>query len=274
MLKSKFKKLIAVILTVLTALSVIAFTPVTADAAATVTTAKQKTYNYYDQSGNHYYATYYMPKINMNTGDVKAVNAEMASVCNKIFSEANESAKNQTTLVISGLNYSATTKNNVLSIIIDVQCIWGGIHDYYVYNVNAVTGKRMNNEQVASAFGTNYDNAKNAVKWTIKDKFYHLNTNTKRMTACQSARDKSITNNNLNKTKLYAGANGLHAMYGYFWFAGAEYYLTTTTVYATNPTVNAHGTNNGAQITWGKVSGVPKYRVYKKVNGVIIKEEG
>ena len=61
-MKSKmFKKSIAVILAVLTALSVLAFAPVTADAAAIVTTASQKTFTI---RGTSY--SYYMPKINLS----------------------------------------------------------------------------------------------------------------------------------------------------------------------------------------------------------------
>lgn len=268
MLKSKMKKSIAVILSVLTILSVLVFVPVTADAAATVTTVKQKTYNYYDGVGNHCYANYYMPKINMNTADVRAVNAEIASICNSYFVSADSCAKEKTSLMVDSLTYSTATRSNVVSVLIDAKYVWNSFHEYYVYNVNAVTGKRMNNEEVASAFGTNLSNAKNAVKWTIKDKFYHLDANTKRISSWESARNKSITNSNLNNIMLYAGNNGMHAVYGYFWIAGAESYLATTTVYNPSyPTVNVHGTNNGAQVTWTKVAGVPKYRVYKKVNG-------
>ena len=102
----------------------------------------------------------------------------------------------------------------------------------------------------------------------IKDEFYNLSAAAKKNSPWQTQRSRSITDSNLNNTVLCAGPNGLKAYYYIYWIAGAERYVHNTLVYSTsNPTVNAHGTNNGAQITWGKVSGVPKYRVYKKVNG-------
>ena len=258
MLKSKFKKTTAIILAVLTALSVLAFAPVTADAAATVSTAKSLSYNG---------ITYYMPQINFNSTDVRQINSEIKSVCNPVFTDIQNAARYGYSTGCNHMDYSSMTKNNILSVVIKIRYD-GGHTRYYVYNINPYTGKRLSYDQVASAFGTSYSNAKKVVKWTIKDKFYHLDSNTKKNTTWQYSRSRSITDSNINKTKLFVGQNGLYAAYDIYWIAGPELNSDLALVYnSSNPAVNAHGTNNGAQVTWGKVSGVPKYRVYKKVNG-------
>lgn len=258
MLKFKMKKSIAVILSVLTILSVLVFVPVTADAAATVTTARSYSYNG---------VTYSMPQINFSGSDVRNINNEIRNVCNPVFTDVQNADRYGYDTGVNRMTYSSMTKNNILSVVIEIRYD-GGRSKFYVYNINPNTGERLSYSQVASAFGTSYSNVKTVVKWTIKDKFYHLSATVKNNTNWEYSRSRSITDSNLNKTKLYVGQNGLYAAYDIYWIAGPELNSELTMVYNPSyPTVNVHGTNNGAQVTWTKVAGVPKYRVYKKVNG-------
>ena len=262
-MKSKmFKKSIAVILAVLTALSVLAFAPVTADAAAIVTTASQKTFTI---RGASY--SYYMPKINLSSYGANLVNADIKSQYDSKVSSAQTAANKGYSPTVTGMYYTYADNKGIVSVVLEFRYD-GNYSNYHVYNLRKSDGKILNNDEVAKAFSTTYAAAKSVVKWKIKDEFYNLSAAAKKNSPWQTQRSRSITDSNLNNTVLCAGPNGLKAYYYIYWIAGAERYVHNTLVYSTsNPTVNAHGTNNGAQITWGKVSGVPKYRVYKKVNG-------
>lgn len=265
MLKSKIKRTLAVVLTLVTMLSILFVVPVGSEATAYVTTAKSRTYNYWDGVGNHYNVTYYMPKININSSDANSINNSIRSLCNPHFTSADQSMSGRYSLSLTKMNYSYAISQNILSVVITFQ--YGGAHpEYAVFSINVSTGKKVSNAQLASAFATTFDKVKQDVANAIKKEFNSIN-NWRSFNGATAAYNRSLSNSNLNYTQIFVGSSGLRACYHIYWLAGAECQMRLIDITKNAPTPSVNATNNGAEVKWNKISGVPKYRVYKKING-------
>lgn len=150
----------------------------------------------------------------------------------------------------------------------------GKIKKYYIGN-----DKSNSNTLITGIFNYYYDSASNKYRVFGRERTYNtssayyrdyeLNINGNRVYKIYHSPWSSLTKVEVNFYQISTVSwqnynnsqkkNSLEKSYSMF-----KYKNVIANKY---PTVNAHATNNGAQITWDKISGVPKYRVYKKVNG-------
>ena len=269
MKNSKLIKTIAVILSVLTVLGACAFASVSAGASEYVKETASATYYYGGDS-----VTYHKPKITINSSDAAKINSEINNFYDtKVYYANNDyrySEMRRDIVYYTYLNYTSAVKNNVLSVVMDYKHFNNNIHDYYVGNLNIKTGKRMSRNDVISAMGTNYNTVKSAVKEYIASKFDALSSSIKKQTAYKNGRSRTFADSNIDRMRVFVDNKGkLNAICTVYWVAGAGSYDWICPAYdASYPAVKANAANGGVvNISWSRLSGIGKYRVYKKVNG-------
>ena len=250
-------------------LGVIGVGIIPAGAEEYVTEAKSVTYSCRWGNRNQYYGTisYSKPQLNLNSADAAQINREIDEFCDPAFRDV-ELYKNTNSLpelVNSYMSYRWAYSKNIVSIIIDYKLNVNQIHRYYVASINVSTGRRMSYSEVASYFGTDMNNIKKAASALIKSRLNQLYRSDYYDRVCQ----RSLSSANLNDIKVFLDQSGnLRVIYRVYQTVGPESLLYEGYAYVTAaPKVSVTANNSGIQIKWNKIGGVPKYRVYKKVNG-------
>ena len=249
MLKTKINRTVAVILTLVMMLSILFVAPVSSKASAYVSIVKSKRYAYWTTDGKWIDITLSQPRINFNTYDARVANAEIEENVRYDFMELDREMKEKRSPV-KRFEYHDYTSNGILTVILYISAgDWPA--GYYVYNFRISTGKRVYNNELCKAFGIDLNSRMKLAQALDETERKKWGT------------DKNEWNHNSHRDfEFYVGANNrLNVVYGNYWNQRLG------TVYA-NPSIpHVNATNNGAEVKWNKISGVPKYRVYKKING-------
>lgn len=183
--------------------------------------------------------SYKVPKININSDDVTKINSEIDK---EITSKAKESIKeisNGTSIGLFKIYYNYYINDNVLSVLIGLEYD-ADIRNYYTYNIDIKTGKRMSNEdilkiknmtkkqfeeKIVNAYKNEFLKGYGSIeKWTSTQDSWQ--SESKAMYEAQYNRTISQSNCNADTQMIYLDANGkINVVAKIYSLAGAESYL-------------------------------------------------
>ncbi|MBQ6337081.1 MAG: hypothetical protein IJI50_07610 [Ruminococcus sp.] len=143
---------------------------------------------------------YRFPEILLASADAEAINKELADRFHKDIPSNEEQALNLTTL-----DYEAYLNGSTLSVVTIIG--YNGGNTYGVaYNIDVQTGKRMDNEAVAAAYGMAYSTAMTDLKDELTDdydeKWGMLGANN------DQERAKTLADENVKASLLYIDDDG------------------------------------------------------------------
>ncbi len=192
-------------------------------------TAIEKHYDYVDRVGNSYNSVMRIPKINSIDGvDFEDVNAQIVSDSIDRISASDEEMEKQVSLTTIGIDYQGYVGHDMISILVTHKSDFGGLKDFFVYNVDIHTGNLMDNDEVAEKWGLSaeelHEKIKNALENDHRQR-YSANIETadyERLLA------QTLDEENVGQSKVFVDENGqLEAVCVEYSLAGAERYSQT-----------------------------------------------
>ncbi len=192
-------------------------------------TAIEKHYDYVDRVGNTYNSVIRIPKINSIDGvDFEDVNAQIVSDSMDRISASDEEMEKQVSLTTVGIDYQSYVGHDMISILVTHTSSFGGLQDFFVYNVDIHTGNLMDNDEVAEKWGLSAEELHEKIKNALENDYrqrYSANIETadyERLLA------QTLDEENIGQSKVFVDENGqLEAVCVEYSLAGAERYSQT-----------------------------------------------
>lgn len=142
---------------------------------------------------------YRYPELMLTSPDAEAINKELADRFHKDIPSNEEQALNLTTL-----DYEAYLNSSTLSVVTIIG--YNGGNTYGVaYNIDVQTGKRMDNEAVAAAYGMAYSTAMTELKDELTDDY---DEKWSMLGANDQERAKTLADENVKASLLYIDGDG------------------------------------------------------------------
>jgi hypothetical protein len=165
-----------------------------------------------------------MPAINIDSEDAEEINKEISDLCGDIFYEGKQCQESQTTLVTTSLDYASYQNENIVSLFITAENCWG-LTDYYVYNIDTVTGEEFDNDDILNALSLTEADFNSLFETAINNMFAELKDNSEDDSIYKEQIGKTLDEDNIDDAQLFIGNdNSLWALGKVYSIAGGEFY--------------------------------------------------
>ena len=128
-----------------------------------VSVAREESFEYTDNNGNSYSASYRIPSINLDSEDAEEANEEITDKYTPDFEKAEQESAARIGLTCDSLDYEKFENEGVLSVVIR-RVYYSHAVDYSVYNFNAKTGSSLGSDDVAKAAKFSAEEVQEALK--------------------------------------------------------------------------------------------------------------
>ncbi len=198
---------------------------VTLNAEDCVVSAMEKNYQYTDNVGNAYDVTMRIPKINNIAGvSFDDVNEQIISDCKRYFDEADKEMADKVSMITLSMDYDAYIINGVVSISVSHVSSFGGLANFYIYNVDIDTGNLVSNAEFAERLGMSYDELKEKVKVSLEND-YKKQYDQATYSHYEENLSKTLADDNIADAQIFVAENGqLSAVCLEYTSVGAERY--------------------------------------------------
>ncbi len=157
----------------------------------------------------------FVPQITIEGVSTDAVNGEIWTNLEYFTTEPNRWS----------VEYEYGIKNDVVSVYVHAYEKSDGIHDYYVYNVSALTGKTITNEEFISKIDLTDETYLQKLEQALQAKFYELYSDFSSDASFQSLLSMTIDREQLKQAKpFYTNESGLSAVAWVYAMVGADGY--------------------------------------------------
>lgn len=158
-----------------------------------------------------YTACYEIPQINLDSDEVRQINAELYNSLYPVIERAaSEIFSDGFSVSSEEISYRWAVNGDILSLVVKNCGVpdFGGGTEYYVYNISISTGTRVSNEAVISSAGFSqnefYESAKQSLKASYASGWDSSNWNDAINQQCE----KTISNENIDQSYPYINEKG------------------------------------------------------------------
>lgn len=171
-----------------------------------VSVMREESFEYTDNNGNSYSASYRIPSINLDSEDAEDANAEITEKYTPDFEKAEQESASRIGLTCDSLDYERFENGDVLSVVIR-RVYYSHAVDYSVYNFNSKTGALLKNSDVAKAAKLSSDEVNETIKKELEKDYVSKYKNSKPEKYDENL-EKTLSEENIGKTMLYLGKDG------------------------------------------------------------------
>ena len=171
-----------------------------------VSAAREESFEYTDNNGNAYSATYRIPSINFDNDDSEKANEEIVEKYTPDFEKAEKESASRNGLTCDSLNYEKFENKGILSVVIK-RVYYSHAVDYSVYNFNSKTGDALSGSDVAKASKLSWDEVTETLR-TELEKDYVSKYKTSKPEKYEENLEKTLSDDNLGSAMLYLGKDG------------------------------------------------------------------
>ena len=165
-----------------------------------VSVAREESFEYTDNNGNSYSASYRIPSINLDSEDAEEANEEITDKYTPDFEKAEQESAARIGLTCDSLDYEKFENEGVLSVVIR-RVYYSHAVDYSVYNFNA------NSDDVAKAAKLSAEEVQEALKKELEKDYVSKYKNAKPENYEENL-EKTLSEDNLGKAMIYLGKDG------------------------------------------------------------------
>lgn len=171
-----------------------------------VSVAREESFEYTDNNGNSYSASYRIPSINLDSEDAEEANEEITDKYTPDFEKAEQESAVRIGLTCDSLDYEKFENEGVLSVVIR-RVYYSHAVDYSVYNFNAKTGSSLGSDDVAKAAKFSTEEVQEALKKELEKDYVSKYKNAKPENYEENL-EKTLSEDNLGKAMIYLGKDG------------------------------------------------------------------
>ena len=171
-----------------------------------VSVAREESFEYTDNNGNSYSASYRIPSINLDSEDAEEANEEITDKYTPDFEKAEQESAARIGLTCDSLDYEKYENEGVLSVVIR-RVYYSHAVDYSVYNFNSKTGDALSGSDVAKASKLSWDEVTETLR-TELEKDYVSKYKTSKPEKYEENLEKTLSDDNLGSAMLYLGKDG------------------------------------------------------------------
>lgn len=171
-----------------------------------VSAAREESFEYTDNNGNSYSATYRIPSINLDSEDAEEATEEISDKYTPDFEKAEQESASRTGLTCDSLDYEKFENKGVLSVVIR-RVYFSHAVDYSVYNFNSKTGESLSDSEVAKAAKLTAEEVQETLQKELKKDYAAKYKNSKTEKYEENLK-KTLSEDNLGKAMLYLGKDG------------------------------------------------------------------
>ena len=171
-----------------------------------VSVAREESFEYTDNNGNSYSASYRIPSINLDSEDAEGANEEITDKYTPDFEKAEQESTARIGLTCDSLDYEKFENKGVLSVVIR-RVYYSHAVDYSVYNFNAKTGDSLGSDDVAKAVKLSAEEVQEALKKELEKDYVSKYKNAKPGNYEENL-EKTLSEDNLGKAMIYLGKDG------------------------------------------------------------------
>lgn len=165
-----------------------------------------------------------LPQLDLEIGDASEINQEIHNELDRIF----EYYKTiDPSVYYSGgrVDYLCYLNSSVLSLVIESRSTDTPNSYFYVYNIDVLTGKRLDNEELINLSTVSVNEAYGLLYNVIESKYTDIQGDWVSDEMLEDIKERSLSNSNIECSGFYFNNEGkLAVTYRYNWFAGAENY--------------------------------------------------
>ena len=172
-----------------------------------VSVALSETYSYTDKTGNVYNAVYKIPRIDIDSEDADAANAEINENYLRDFANANNEVASHNSLTCDSLDYESYQDGALLSVLIR-RVYFSHAVDYSVYNFNVKTGDRLDNQALCKALNKDFEATMTKLSSLLKSDYVGKYGNASQMKNYSENLEKTMSDDNVNASLLYLDSKG------------------------------------------------------------------
>ena len=185
------------------------------------------------------YFCYHIPQVELEDDRGAEINAVIHEELQEIL---NAHVTGESTPYISCMHYSWGRRENTVSLLVRVQMTTYDWTDYYTYHVSAKSGKILEDDYIITSSGLTKAEYYDLLEAKIRE-FYASGQDQIIASIGEAGLNeliaKSTAEENLAAAKPYIGTDGeLHAVVGYYWYAGSDYYTMPVKVTGTGEAQN------------------------------------
>ncbi len=180
--------------------------------------------SYTDSEGIEYDVTYKVPKFSINSEDVNEINEEINDICEELVKESEICQEHKTTLITTSLDYASYQNDSIVTLLITAENCWG-ITDYYVYNIDGVTGEELDDDDILKALSLTETDLNSLFNTAINNMFAEFMQESEDDSAYKEQIEKTLDEDNIDDAQLFFGNDkSLWAIGKVYSVAGGDFY--------------------------------------------------
>ena len=175
-----------------------------------------------EQSNDKDTAQCRLPQLNLEIGAASEINQEIHEKLDGSFEYYETIDPSAEYIPVNRVDYLCCLNSSVLSLIIESRSTDTPNSHFYVYNIDVVTGERLDNESLIKLSNVSVNEAYGQLYNVIESKFTDIQGDWINEDILERTKNSSLTTSNIESSIFFFNEEGkLSAAFRYDWFAGA-----------------------------------------------------
>ena len=163
-----------------------------------------------------------LPQLSLEIGAASTINQEIHEELDRVFEYYETIDPSAEYIPVNRVDYLCYLNSSVLSLIIESRSTDTPNSHFYVYNIDVLTGERLDNESLIKRSNVSVNEAYGLLYNVIESKFTDIQGDWINEEILEKTKNSSLTTSNIESSSFYFNEEGkLSAAYRYDWFAGA-----------------------------------------------------